>query len=320
MQSVKAVLASLYLRGAPHQALVRRRWPLVRDAIELFAPQLHDTAECLRDAGIWEEACVLDQPGVLDWGIEQVMSGRVLSVTDCRYPRRWLKVLGSGAPPVLWCDGEGFGSGVGESVSLAGSRSLQAFQKDQAYQAGRAIARAGRYLVTGGAFGADREAVKGFVKAACPERVALLLPYGLESDCPWRGKVTRLSLCEPSVGFTAAQAMERNGLIYAASPLSFVVAARYQEGGTWRGASDAIRRRLTRLSTVAAPTASEKGQQALVHLGMHVGPYTGRDRDGFEVLCLYLDQQLARHDESDQASLFCHSNVRERSCSYPAIV
>jgi hypothetical protein len=59
--------------------------------------------------------------------------------------------------------------------------------------------------------------------------------------------------------------MERNALIYALSEQAVVAEARYRVGGTWLGASDAIRRRLTRLYIRSVP--SESWFRVLVSLG-----------------------------------------------------
>jgi predicted Rossmann fold nucleotide-binding protein DprA/Smf involved in DNA uptake len=58
----------------------------------------------------------------------------------------------------------------------------------------------------------------------------------------------RLCLCtpyKPTAGFSVANAMGRNRLIYALSELTLVVSSDQGRGGTWEGAVEAIRGRLT---------------------------------------------------------------------------
>ena len=58
----------------------------------------------------------------------------------------------------------------------------------------------------------------------------------------------RLCLCtpdKPTAGFSVANAMGRNRLIYALSDLALVVVSDSGQGGTWEGAVEAIRVRLT---------------------------------------------------------------------------
>lgn len=59
--------------------------------------------------------------------------------------------------------------------------------------------------------------------------------------------------------------MERNALIYAAADTSVVVHARLKEGGTWFGAVEAHRRRLTRL--IVCDDRSFAGNRGLLALG-----------------------------------------------------
>lgn len=46
----------------------------------------------------------------------------------------------------------------------------------------------------------------------------------------------------PDMGFTVAKAMNRNKYIYASSQATFVVSADYNKGGTWAGATEALRK------------------------------------------------------------------------------
>jgi hypothetical protein len=57
--------------------------------------------------------------------------------------------------------------------------------------------------------------------------------------------------------------MERNGLIYAFGRRAVVVRARWKAGGTWHGASDALRRRLAQVYV----RPDDRAGRALVALG-----------------------------------------------------
>jgi hypothetical protein len=59
--------------------------------------------------------------------------------------------------------------------------------------------------------------------------------------------------------------MERNALIYAAADQTVVAHARFKVGGTWTGATDALRRRRTRLLIREDPT--DPALRALICLG-----------------------------------------------------
>lgn len=75
---------------------------------------------------------------------------------------------------------------------------------------------------------------------------------------------TVLSVAGWGEPFRAALAMERNTLIYAACPWTVVVAARLKQGGTWTGATEALRRGLT---TVLVGQDGSEAARALVALG-----------------------------------------------------
>lgn len=122
----------------------------------------------------------------------------------------------------------------------------------------------GGSLVTGGALGADQQTILGALASGGEGRIHVVLPCGLNKATCLDG-VDYWSICEPDAPFSAPQAMERNSLIYAASPLSAVVRARFKTGGTWTGATDALRRRLTVLAV--RHVAGDQASQTLMNLG-----------------------------------------------------
>ncbi|RYG36819.1 hypothetical protein EON81_08635 [bacterium] len=130
---------------------------------------------------------------------------------------------------------------------------------------GGEAAKLGHGLVSGAAEGCDRALLAGARDAGGP--TLALLPRGLQdgdgeqADC----LLSARPLGEP---FSTAAAMERNALIYAASELAFVGHARLRQGGTWHGATDALRRRLCRLAI--PPAQDEPGLNALATLGASV--------------------------------------------------
>lgn len=253
---LSSVMTALYLRGGPGQARVsRRRWGLVRDAIMAQPTGLHQAAEVLTGRSLWDEGARLAEPGVLEWGLEQVERQRALTIGCTGYPLRWLRVLGGQAPPALWRLGEPC---LAAPVSVVGSRSLNSGETRFARSLGKSIIQAGRGLVSGGAIGADTQVAIGALSTGAEGRLTVILPYGVAHQSPDR-RVCFLSVCEPTALFTAGQAMERNALIYAFSPLSLIVKSGFKFGGTWNGATDALRRRLSRLAvrTVDGDLASE---------------------------------------------------------------
>ncbi|MCW5937074.1 MAG: DNA-processing protein DprA [Fimbriimonadaceae bacterium] len=261
----EAVLAALYLRGAPHsQPRARRRWPLVR-AVLLGAPgPLGSVGASLRGAGLFEEAWCLAQSGALGWGVAQVESRRCLTAASLAFPSRWESVLGDAAPPCFWVRGAW---PAAPSVSVAGSRTPSPRLRALCRGLGAALLAEGRALVSGGAAGVDSLVAGATLLAGGEGRVVEILPCGLDS-APGREGACQVSLCAPGAGFSTGQAMERNLLLYAASSVSLVLGPRFRAGGSWAGATECLRRRASRLAVGAGAGADgRRAAQALVALG-----------------------------------------------------
>jgi predicted Rossmann fold nucleotide-binding protein DprA/Smf involved in DNA uptake len=150
-----------------------------------------------------------------------------------------------------------------ESLAVVGSRKIPSAARRFATEVGRLAGGSGLSLFSGNAVGSDEAAMRGAVSAG--GRVVGILPHGIRRLEREIEGVEYWSLCPPDEEFSRAAAMERNALIYAAAPFSVVVHARLREGGTWHGAIDAHRRRLTQLIARQAP--DEPGNQALLALG-----------------------------------------------------
>ncbi|MBS1712878.1 MAG: DNA-processing protein DprA [Armatimonadetes bacterium] len=259
----EVALAALYLRGGPPRGPLRRaRWPLVRDALLRLAPALTDMAAALRDCGLWEESTVLAEPGRTDWALPVVEEGRALTAASPDYPERWVRALGASAPAALWVRGR---APTGETVSIAGSREPDPEDVSFVTETATTALTLGLSVVSGGARGIDSAAARAASNVSEGRTVAVY-PCGLDLVEP-DAAVCQLSLCEPWAGFSPAQAMERNTLIYAASPLTVVVRPRYRTGGTWAGAVDSMRRR-TSQSAVWGPDGDD-ATEALVRLGAY---------------------------------------------------
>jgi hypothetical protein len=105
------------------------------------------------------------------------------------------------------------------------------------YEVGAEV-RASGWLLSGGAPGCDAAALAG-----AAERAIALLPCGLEASRSGffaRGALS-LSVCAPGSPFSAAQAMERNALLFRAARWALVGHSRFRRGGTWSGVSEALR-------------------------------------------------------------------------------
>lgn len=226
---------------------------------------------------------MLGDEGLLERAVSWIEGCSVLTAACAAYPSRWIERLHQAAPPALWWNGLPFVEAPG--LSAVGSREIGTPLRRAMAELGAEAVELGFLVVSGGAMGCDRAAVQGAMAAGSardafddkdgecpvPARAVEILPYGLEHAAQRMGRrrLPQLSVCEPWAEFTSAQAMERNTLIYAWSSASMVGHARFREGGTWAGASDCLRRRLSKL-LVLSPVPGVKeapGNQALIALG-----------------------------------------------------
>ncbi len=242
MIEISILLNALYLRGAPREGSLAksRAWTVVAELLRR-TPRLGAASETLRDAGLWSEAIILDTPGLLGWAEHQTLSGRTLTANEVAYPARWFDVLGPAAPVALWRRGE---VPEGPSLAIVGSRDPSAAVGQFCVACAQVAVASGCRIVSGGAVGCDRAARRG-AGAALIE----IVPFGIASTygSSFESEGCLLTVCAADEPFSRATAMERNQLIYASSVVSLIGAARLGEGGTWHGAVDALRRRLTSL-------------------------------------------------------------------------
>lgn len=296
-----AALVALYLRGGPGGALAGEasRWPKVWDALRADAPTLGAVPPALRRRGLWAEAAALDAPGVLSGALALVEASRAVTPSCPAYPARWLAALGTSAPPAVWASGT---VPVCRVAGVAGSRrpTPQAERWLAAVVSG--LAAAGLSLVSGGAHGVDRLAVAGMARACGEGRAVEVLPCGLDAASPAPG-VARLAPWAPDAPFSTGQAMARNALLYAASPVTLVVQPRFRTGGTWAGAADALRRRLSSVVVWGPPGCP--ACTALVALGAVLAPAAPAEAAAF------VAGLVSRPARPPQPSLFGAGVVRE---------
>lgn len=255
--ALRVSMAALYLRGIPRGVSVpKKRRLLIESAVRRLNPDIPHLAEAFGDEGLWLESTVLQQPGILGLAEGLLESEQVLTSACTGYPTRWLEVLGASAPPALWRRGD---MPEGRCHAIVGSRQIGKPVATFARKAARAVIDAGGVVVSGAAAGADRAAAAGAETALIE-----IVPHGLDFQSPRPGAV--LSLAAPNEEFSTGLAMERNALIYASSDTALVIALRLKEGGTWVGATNALRQRLT---TVLVRDHDDPAVTALVALGAH---------------------------------------------------
>ncbi|MEA4965292.1 MAG: DNA-processing protein DprA [Oscillospiraceae bacterium] len=162
----------------------------------------------------------------------------ILTRLSPHYPAALRAALGDDAPPALFLSGDA--SLLSRPMlSLTGCRDLYPEGAAFAAQVGAAAARTGHVLVSGNARGADRIA-----QEACLAAGGAVLSFVADrlTDHSRRARVLYVSEDGPDRPFSAARALARNRCIYALGRPSLVAQVRDGQGGTWRGASQALAR------------------------------------------------------------------------------
>ena len=171
---------------------------------------------------------------------------KTLTVYDEHYPRQWLARLGAKAPPLV------HGAGVLElldtpGLGVVGSRGVSQEGGEVAKEIARLAARRGLPLTSGGARGVDQLAMDaafeagGAVVGILAESLARKLKRPDVRRAVYEGNTVVCTPYSPDAPFSAGNAMGRNKLIYAHAALTVVVASDDGSGGTWSGATEALK-------------------------------------------------------------------------------
>lgn len=170
----------------------------------------------------------------------------VLTRADEDYPARYKERLKESAPTILFYAGEKALLGQ-PGVAVVGSRHLDEAGQACAEFVGNACGLSGLVLYSGGAKGVDSISMN----AALTSRGTAvgILADSLEKSIrnpDNREAISRGDLClvtpySPSAFFSVGTAMGRNKLIYTLADYAIVVASDAEKGGTWAGATEALK-------------------------------------------------------------------------------
>ena len=273
---VEMILASLYLRGAPRNKATPKYHALsIFDLLKNKDLTLEQMISFLHQQGYIAETKILENNDLLEWSKKEILSNKVMTFASEYYPKQWADKLGVGAPPALWKKGD---FPPGPFLGVVGSQNILPPDQNFSFECGKQIISLGYSFVSGGARGADTWGAKGAFEMSkqlfnqenhevFQKKIVELLPYGLSRNTPYIEKNFKceLSICEPDARFSTAHAMERNILIYALSEVTIVVRAKLYKGGSWHGATSALKRKITHLLVQNDPLDS--AMQALIAKG-----------------------------------------------------
>lgn len=225
---------------------------------------------------------LLDRDRAMAFELEQLEHTGIRTVTpfDDGYPRRLIDRLGSKAPAVLHA------AGVPDlfdqpGLGVVGSRDVSPEGAEVAERVGARGVEVGLSLVSGGARGVDQLAMNSALGAGGTVIgvVADSLVRRLRSrDVRLAIHDERAVMCSPyspKTPFRVWNAMGRNKLIYALSEVTVVVAAESQRGGTWSGATEALKQDFGRVAVWRGP-GEGSGNAELERLG--AGPLASVDQ------------------------------------------
>lgn len=170
----------------------------------------------------------------------------VMAQTDPDYPARLTERLGRGAPPVL------FGAGEramvdGGGLAIIGSRDSSEEALDAAGVVARNAAEGSTTIISGAARGIDTAAMEaaldagGLVIGVVTDHLDRRIRERVTRDAIARGRLTLVTPYIPTAGFTTRTAMGRNKVIYGLADAAIVMTSAVGKGGTWEGATEAIK-------------------------------------------------------------------------------
>src|SRR6266849_34990 len=170
----------------------------------------------------------------------------VISRSDEAYPARLKRYLGQSAPPLLY--------GVGSKnllnrggLAVVGSRDRSEEDGEFARRVGEHCGKEGIAIVSGAAKGIDREAMSGTLEVGgwalgvLAEGLAKTATSGQYRSGLVSDHLSLVSPYDPDSRWFAFAAMDRNKLLYGLSDAALVVASSADSGGTWAGATEALR-------------------------------------------------------------------------------
>jgi predicted Rossmann fold nucleotide-binding protein DprA/Smf involved in DNA uptake len=193
----------------------------------------------------------------------------IITLEDKLYPKGLKKHAPFPCPPLFYAVGD-LNLGQKDCVGFVGSRNLNPEDIDFTKDTVKKVLSQGYGVVSGGARGIDTVAEQEAMLRGgfAVEFTAEALCQKLKNEDTLRnireGRLLLLSAVAPTVGFSTGIAMMRNRFIYTHSQSTVVVHAATGKGGTWAGATDALKHHLC---PVLCWDQNYEGNQSLIRQG-----------------------------------------------------
>lgn len=246
---------------------------------------------------------LLDRSGSLSFELEKLgaMGIRVITRADNGYPKLLKTKLKGGCPPLFYYAGD-LSLLECRTVGFVGSRTVGDEDTAFAETTVRKINEHGFGVVSGGAKGID-----SISSAASLANGSFCIEY--ISDSFTRkikkkevishiqdGRLLILSMAKPDAGFNAGMAMQRNKYIYAQSEATIVVKSDYNKGGTWGGATEALKKEYC--PVLCRDHKKYPGNMGLIKLGaIPIDDIWDGGVDNIDELMPDVGEQLSMFDE-----------------------
>jgi len=189
---------------------------------------------------------LMERNSALAIALERLESLGIHTLTraDTDYPERYRQRLKDSAPAVLFYAGEKALLGQ-PGIAVVGSRHLDEAGQECARYVGNACGMSGLVLYSGGAKGVDTISMDAALESrgSAVGVLADSLERAVKSrkEALSRGDLCLVTPYSPNAGFSVGAAMGRNRLIYTLADYAIVVASDAETGGTWAGATEALK-------------------------------------------------------------------------------
>ncbi len=187
-----------------------------------------------------------------------------------QYPKRILKAMGKNAPVLFYYCGDIGIINNKYTIAVIGSRTATDQENTYARKHSKMSVQNGATIISGGAKGIDTIAKEAALKAG--GKVVTFVSDSMtkyiksNADHILWDKLLVMSAFHPEIRFWGYNALERNKYIYAASDYAVVVSSGDETGGSYKGAAECLKSKLTKLY-VKNDDSAPIGNKKLIELG-----------------------------------------------------
>lgn len=193
----------------------------------------------------------------------------IVTRADATYPKALKSNLGRSCPPLFYYTGN-LKLAEQKCIGFTGSRNVNSNDIIFTKKVTSTINSLGYAVVSGGAKGVDTISVQTSIQNG--NNAIIYLADSMVKKIRDRqtisniqnGSLLLFSSVKPDLDFTTATAMMRNRYIYAQSVGTVVVRSNYKKGGTWNGAIDSLKHKIT--PVFCWNNLEYKGNQELIKL------------------------------------------------------